>query len=426
MFALGLECMNCQKEYPLQRMFEGCPNCKSEEFVANLVVSYDFNKIKKKLDRKILQGRGKVGLSKYVELLPIKKAISFTTLGEGGTPLIWCRKLGQELGIKNIYIKDESRNPSGSFKDRLACVGTTVALQFGSKHIVAAGGNMAAAAAAYGAKYGLDVISFETLNESRIAILQTIVYGGKAVVLEKYDERYALMKRCVDEYGCHPVSSYTHSPTGDPYSQEGSKTIAYEVCEDLGWRSPDKVIVPTGQGFCLHGIWNGFRDFYRIGLIDSFPSMIASESSSGGSLSMTKDAKDIKTVEPEGTVARHAVAAKGSYKGFRAIIDSGGSSIMVTDNEVLEAVNVLAKSEGIFSSTTSATAIAAMKKYLKEGKIDKDEIVVCVITAGGFKDTDILSQGLPQIPNALGADWEIFVTFLEDNYHFAISNEQLN
>ena len=418
--------MNCHKQYPLQRMFEGCTNCRSEEFSANLVVKYDFNKIKRKINRKILEERGNTGLSKYLELLPIKKGMSLATLGEGGTPLIQCRILGRELGLENLYIKDESRNPTGSFKDRLACVGATVALQFGSKNIVAAGGNMAAAAAAYAAKYGLGAISLEIPTESRISILQTTVYGGKAVVLEEYDQRYALMKRCVEEYGCHPVSSFTHSPTGDPYSQEGSKTIAYEICENLGWRSPDKVIVPTGQGFCLHGIWNGFRDFNRIGLIDSLPSMVAAESSSGGSLAATKDVKYIKTVEPKGTVARHAVAPKGSYKGFRAIIDSGGSSTMVTDREVLDAVNILAKSEGIFSSTTSATAIAAMNRCLKEGKIEKDEIVVCVITAGGFKDADILSQALPQIPKPIAPEWESFIAFLAENYHFTMSNEQPN
>jgi len=421
MFVLGLECMNCHKEYSLQRMFEGCPNCRSEGFVANLVVNYDFKEIKKKLNRKILEQRGKVGLSKYLELLPIENGISFGTLGEGSTPLIQCKKLGQELGIEKLYIKDESRNPTGSFKDRLAFVGTTIALQFGSKNIVAAGGNMAAATAAYGAKCGLGVISLETLTESNIAILQTIVYGGNVVMLERYDQRYALMKRCVDEYGCHPVSSYTHSPTGDPYSQEGSKTIAYEICEELGWRSPDKVIVPTGQGFCLHGIWNGFRDFYQIGLIDSLPSMFAAESASGGSLAITKDVKNIKTVEPKETVARHAVAARGSYKGFRAIIDSGGSSITLMDKDVLEAVDILAKKEGIFSSATSATAIAALKKYVIEGKIEKDEIIVCIITAGGFKDADILSQALPSIPRPIAEDWELFVTFLAENYNFVLS-----
>ena len=414
----ALECMNCLESYSLHRMFEGCPNCKTEEFTANLVVKYDFEQIKRMVNRKTLKDRCKVGLSKYVELLPVRNVSSLATLGEGNTPLIRCTKLGQELGIENLYIKDESRNPTGSFKDRLACVGTTVALQFGSKSIVAGGGNMASAASAYGAKYGLDVISFETLTESRIAILQTMLYGGYVVVLEKYDQRYALMKICVEKHGSHPVSSYTPSPSGDPYSQEGSKTIAYEICEDLGWRSPDRVIVPTGQGFCLHGIWNGFKDFYGIGLIDSLPSMIASESSSGGSFTKTKDVQHIRTVEPKMGIARHAVAPKGSYKGYKAIVDSNGSSVMVTDEEVLEAVYALARSEGVFASTTSATAVAALKQYVKEAKIDKDETVVCVITAGGFKDTDVLGTTTLQIPNAIGADWKTLVSFLKQKYNF--------
>jgi len=418
---LGLKCMHCGKEYPPKRMFEGCPNCKSENFTANLIVEFDLKKIKKVLNRKALKGRGKLGLSKYIELLPIKETTSFATLGEGQTRLIKCEKLGQLLGMNNLYIKDESRNPTGTYKDRKACIGTSIALQFGLHNIVAGGGNMGTAASAYGAKYGLGVISFETLSESKAAILQTLAYGGKVIPLKKYEDRYELMKRCVDEYGCYPLSSYTSSPTGDPYSQEGVKTIAYEICEDLGWRVPDKVVVPTGQGFCLYGIWNGFIDFYKIGLIESFPSMIAAESSSGGSFTKTekRDPKYIKTVQPKTTVARHAVAPKGSYKGFKAIIDSDGCSVTVTDEEVVNATKLLARSEGIFSSTTSATTIAALKKVLGKGRISRDELVVCIITGGGLKDIDIIDKVLRKVPEPIGSDWRAFETLLDKDYGFS-------
>lgn len=418
---LALKCMHCGKEYPLKRMFEGCPNCKSENFAANLVVKFDLKQIKKVLSREVLKERSKLGLSKYLELLPIEKTTSLATLGEGQTPLIKCEKLGQLLGMSNLYVKDESRNPTGTFKDRKACVGTSVALQFGLRNIVAGGGNMGTAAAAYGAKYGLGVISFETLGESKAAILQTLAYGGKVILLKRYEDRYELIKKCVDECGCYPVSSYTPSPTGDPYSQEGTKTIAYEICEDLGWKVPDKVIVPTGQGFCLYGIWNGFLDFYEIGLIESFPSMIAAESSSGGSFTKTekRDPKYIKTIEPKATVARHAVAPKGSYKGLKAIIDSDGCSVTVTDEEVVNAVRLLARSEGIFSSTTSATAIAALKKLLGEGRISRDELVVCVITGGGLKDIDIIDTVLEKVPEPIGSDWRALETLLDENYGFS-------
>jgi threonine synthase len=255
-------------------------------------------------------------------------------------------------------------------------------------------------------------------TESQLAVFQTMVYGGKVVILKEYDHRCALMKECVRKYGCHPVSSYTPSPTGDPFSQEGSKTIAYEICQDLDWQAPDKVIVPTGQGFCLHGIWKGFQDFYRMGLIDALPSMIAGESSSGGSFTKTRDARHIRTVEPKAGLARHAVAPKGSYKGYRAIVDSNGSSVMVTDQEVLEAVYALARSESVFARTTSAVAIAALKGCIEEQRINGDETVVCVVTAGGIKDADLLLGSSSRIPNAIEAGWNTMASFLKEEYDF--------
>jgi len=421
MSVVGLQCMHCGREYPPERLFEGCLACRTTNFTANLLVIYDHKRVKQSITRESLQKRQSQGLLRYTDLLPIDLDLPFLILGAGGTPLVRCEHLAKDLDIKNLYVKDESRNPTGTFKDRYACVGGNAALQFGSRCFIAGGGNMGAAAAAYAASYGLSTISVETPAESKAAIMQTLTYGGKAVPLQRYEYRYTLMKQSVDQFNCHPLSSYTPSPTGDPYSQEGVKTIAYEICEDLGWRAPDKVIVPVGQGLALHGIWNGFVDFYNLGVIDSLPLMIGVESRAGGSFTKTnfKEPRQIKTVQPKVTVARHAVAPKASYKGVRALIDSGGFPVSVNDEEVLEAVRTLAGREGVFASTTSATAIAALKKLRNDGRILKKDRIVCVITGAGFKDLDMLGgPPLPSIPSPIGPDWDEFQAVLHGHYDF--------
>jgi len=420
MYETNLTCLNCGKEYPLGRMFEGCPHCREEDFAANLVVDYDYETIKEKINRNTLEKRKGCGIWKYEELLPIRSEGKRITLEEGGTPLLECNRMGAELGVKTLYVKDESRNPTYSFKDRLASVGAFVAAKFNSKYIVAGGGNVGAAASAYSAKYNLETISFERTNGSKQAILQTLSYGGKAIYLKRYEDRYELMKKCVDVLKAHPVSSYTPSPAGDPYSQEGYKTIAYEICEQLNWDVPDKVIVPAGRGIGLSGVWRGFVDLYEIGLIGSLPSMIAAETC--GSLTQTflSGSERIKEVVPRETIARVTAVPKASYEAYRAIKDSDGLAVTITENEIMNALITLARREGIYSSTTSALALGAVHKLSREEYIDSDSIVVCVMTAGGLKDPDHIEKNFPELPEPIEGDWEKFKALMKSQYNFKI------
>ncbi len=421
MYETNLTCLNCGKEYPLGRMFEGCPQCREENFAANLVVDYDYELIKERIDRNVLEKRKGHGIWKYEELLPMRSEGKKITLGEGETPLLECDKLGAELGIK-LYVKDESRNPTHSHKDRLISVGASVATKFRSKYLIAGGGNAAAATSAYGARYNLETISFERTHESKQAILQTLSYGGKIVYLKRpYEDRNGLMKKCVDVLKAYPVSSYTPSPTGNPYNQEGYKTIAYEICEQLNWDVPDKVIVPAEMGFSLYGVWRGFVDFYEMGLIDSLPNMIGAESAAGGSLTQTflSGSEKIKKVIPKKTIARHAVGPKVSYKGYRAIKDSNGRAVTVEDDEIMNVLLALARKEGIYSSTTSATTLAAAKKLRNDGYINEDSTVVCVMTAGGLKDPDHIEKNFPELPEPIEGDWEKFKALTKNRYNLS-------
>jgi threonine synthase len=419
MYEEVLKCLHCGAQYPLERMFEGCPRCKTDNFRSNVVVDYDYEKIKETVTRKVLQKRCAQGVWKWQEFLPVDPALG-VTLGEGGTPLLPCKNLGPALGLPHLCVKDESRNPTHTFKDRSAAVGAAAARKFGSRHLIAGGGNTAAAAAAYGAASGLQVISFENLDESKQAILQTLSCGGKIVYLKKYEDRYLLMKMCVDTLHAHPVSSYTRSPTGDPYSEEGRKTVAFEICEQMSWNVPDTVIVPTGMGFGLFAVWRGFLDLHTTGFIDTLPQMVAVESASGGSLTRTfaSGKEVIQRVVTTPTIARHILVPQVGYQAYRAVKDSGGVALTVEDDEILDAVFFLATKEGIYASTTSAAAIAAAKTLCNSGHIDAQDTVVCVITGGGLKDPDIIETHF-SLPDPIGGDWDKFVELMKTHYNMA-------
>jgi threonine synthase len=418
MYEKNLVCQSCGRKYELERMFEGCPSCKQGKFSSNVYVDYDYEGIKEVITRDMLEKRKGPGIFKYEELLPINAQEGITTLGEGSTPLLPCTALGDLLDMNRLYIKDESRNPTHTFKDRSAAVAVSVARRFGSHHLIAGGGNTAAAASAYGARYGFEVISFENVEESKQAILQTLSYGGKIVYLQQYEDRYPLMKTCVDKLGAHPVSSYTWSPTGDPYSEEGRKTIAFEICEQLDWEVPDKVIVPTGMGFGMSAIWRGFQDLHRVGLTDTLPQMVAVESAAGGSLTRTfqKDSDTPLRVKPEETIALHIIVPQVGYQAYRAITDSQGMAMTVEDPPILEALFLLARNEGVYASTTSTSAIAAAKILREQGDIDKDDLIACVITGGGLKDPQFVEPQFAHLPPPVTGDWDAFTQLMKDQY----------
>lgn len=397
----GLACIHCGREFASDQMFEGCPTCRREDFAANLQVRYDRRRQARAITRRSLARTRSVGLRRYLPLLPVDAAHPFETWGVGATPLVRSKALARLLGLDELYLKDESLNRTGSVKDRRAGLGVNIAAHFGARGLVTAGGNTGAAAAAASARYSLPVVNAETTFESPTALLQSRAYGALSVILGSYEARCALMKQCVDELGFHPLSSYTAYPTGDPYSQEGDKTIAYEVCEDLGWKAPDKVLVPAGQGLILSGIWSGFVDLFELGLIESLPIMIGVESFAGRAFSGTRvGGPRLDEMRPEGaTIARHACASRAALKGLKAIADSKGYSVAVAEEDILRGAISLAREDGILPSTTSSTTIAAVGQLVHSGLLETTDAVVCVITASGLKDVDLLERGVEPTPS---------------------------
>ena len=227
-YALELRCVNCYAEYPLNsHMYEGCPSCRTERFASSLSPTYDYERLRQSVSRDYFsQRRREVGVWKYSELLPIQEAAHRVTLAEGATPLVRCERWARELGLKGIYVKDESRNPTWSFKDRHSAVATSMALEQGARTVtIATSGNNGASVAAYAAKAGIEAVIFTFPGYYETITTLMRMYGAYVFVTD-VEGRWTLMREGIKRYGWHPVGNLTAIPTLNPYGHEGYKTIA--------------------------------------------------------------------------------------------------------------------------------------------------------------------------------------------------------
>ncbi|MEM2197419.1 MAG: threonine synthase [Sulfolobales archaeon] len=418
---VGLKCLRCGAEYPTSRMFEGCPKCKTDHIVSNLTVNYDYNIISNIVSKSLFRNRPRsMGVWRFRELLPIEEEKHMITLEEGNTPLIKAKNLSKVLGLNNLYLKDESRNPTWSYKDRLCAVAISKGLEFGARvATVSTTGNHGGATAAYAARANMDCVIFTLPTVSEIMLALMAVYGAKVVPVKTSEGRWVLMKRCVDELGWYPTGTYSQPmPTGNPYGVQGYKTIAYEIIEQLEFEVPDYVIVPTAYGEGLYGIWAGFNDYYKLGFIDKLPKMIAAETEMGPLANALKKNLDfVEKVPPKRSIALSIAATISSYQALKTLRDSGGFAQPVSDEEILEAMYVLAKQEGIFPEAASAASLAAAKRLVDEGRIERDAIVVLVITSSGLKDIRPLAL---RVPPAIEPRWEDFVLLMKEHYNYTL------
>ena len=424
-YATMLKCQKCGSEYSLEKLFEGCPNCKTDKMIANLEVDYDYESIMNVLSREVLEKRREEGIWKYKELLPVTNEKAMITLGEGHTALIKCERLGRKIGLENLYVKDESRNPTWSFKDRLCCAGVAKGLEFGVKVVsVSSYGNLGASAAAYAARAGMDCVVFTPsfVPETMLTLLQ--VYGAKVVRITTPEGRWELESTCVREHNWYPLGTYTTpTPTGNPYGDDGYKTIGYEICEQLNWDVPDKVFVPTSYGGGLWGTWKGFHEFKKIGLIEKEPPrMVAVEPAALGPLTnaISKGLDYIEKMPLKSTVAFSIAGTISSYRALKTIHDSRGTAITVTDEEITEMQKLLASTEGIYSEMASVAPIAGAKKLREEGGVQEDETIVCVLTSTGLKFPETTKTVLPELHPVIEPSWNPFKKLMKQRYNILI------
>ena len=392
MLAKCLKCVSCKYEYPLVPLYE-CKECGGI-----LEVDYDYELVID--DDEILQGR-----EKYCKLLPIQRD-TYVWLGEGNTALVEAKKLSSRLGIKKLLLKCEFRNPTGSFKDRPVSIGISKAVEFGYKKvIVASSGNGAASVAAYAARTGLEAVVLVPESTPYEKVIQTLAYGAKVIrVKGPYSNCFALAKEISESFDFFNVTTTFINP----YTVEGDKTVAYELLNQMDYSVPDLIYVPIGAGPLLAGIYKGYFEAQNLGVSTKIPRMVGiqAEGCSPIARAFLSGHTDVIPEENPQTIASgicdglHGYAKDGT-RTLQIIKQSNGFSLYVSDTEITEAQNWLAREEGIFVEPSAAAIIAGIAKSIKENRIRKDCEIVCILTGHGLKDMKNVKVGCntPVIPN---------------------------
>ena len=386
-----LQCRECKKEYDSTFKYI-CDEC-----FGPLDVHYHFPSITKDT----FVGREQT-YWRYFELLPIIDKSNIVNINAGMTPLVRAEKLGKEIGLNNLYIKNDSVNPTFSFKDRPAGVAISKAKEFGLSSVgCASTGNLASATAAHAAKADFPCYIFAPSDIEHAKIAQALSYGANYIAVDgTYDDANRIAAQIGDSKGVGIVNINMRS-----YYVEGSKTLAYEVAEQLDWKVPDQLIVPTGSGAMLNAICKGFEELETVSLIDKVSKMHMNCAQPHGCapiVSAFKDnSDDVIPVENPDTVAKSlAIGDPGDGRYvLKRLKQYNGIAQESNNKETLDAILLLAKTEGIFTEPAGGVSVAVLKKMVDDGQIDKDETTVCYVTGNGLKATesimDVLSR--PQV-----------------------------
>lgn len=418
-YLTGLECIRCGAAFGIEPRFDGCPECRSVA-PANLTARYDFQAIRRTFRKDLLRHRPP-SMWRYQELLPPDPR-EVSTLGEGMTPLVNCPRYGSKLGVPRLYIKDESRNPTGSFKDRLAAAALAMATRFSARTIgVSSTGNAGAAAAAYAARKGIPCVVLTAPGGPSAVATQIQAHGAMVLATARKPDRWKLLETAVREWGWYPTSPYFAPPIGsNPYGVEGYKTIAYEISEQLDWQVPDWCVLAVAYGDALFGMWKGFDELRRLGFTDRCPRLVAAEMS--GSLRAALESGQDAVPEipaPAPYVAGSISVNQSTYQALFALRASGGLAVAAENGELLELQRELAGREGLYGEPSSLAALAALRRLRADGTIGVNDAVVVVNTATGLKDPQATASQAPAIP-VIGDKVEALREKLSAVYGYAV------
>jgi threonine synthase len=413
---LGLECLRCHSLFDEPRLYAGCPHCRARGIAVNLSVKLDLGPLGGLTPEQLAPRSGRRGLWRFSALMPVTTDRP-VTLGEGATPLIHLEQLGRRLGLSRLFAKDESRNPTWSYKDRLCAVAVTHAVESGARVVtIASTGNHGASTAAYAARAGLTCVIFTlaSVPETMKTLMQA--YGAAVIACPTSESRWSLMRQGIERLAWYPTSGFSVPPIGsNPYGIEGYKTIAYEVAEDLSWQAPGLVVVPSAYSDGLSGIWKGMVELHALGLIKRVPRMVAAEPFGPLAHALERGLEVPERVEGGESVAFSIASRYGTYQGLTALRESHGAGVRITDEGVFEAQRALAREEGIFVEPSAAAALAAVLEQKTRKVIDPDEVVVLVLTSGGLKDPHASRAWLPAVP-AAPDDFDGVLAVLRESY----------
>ena len=400
-FVAGLVCHLCGATYPAEALWV-CGEC-----LGPLEVSYDYAAVRGVVSRSLIESRPQ-SLWRYRELLPVEEPR--TGLHSGFTPLVRATRLAREIGLDEIYIKDDSVNhPTFSYKDRVVSVAATRAVELGFRVFgCASTGNLAGSVAAHAARLGLPCYVFIPNDLEPAKILGAAIYEPHVVAVEgNYDDVNRLCTQIADRYGWGFANINLRA-----YYAEGAKTMGFEIAEQLGWRFPDHIVSPVAGGTLLPRIFKGLRELRDVGLVSGQLPKIHAAQPSGSAPVIKAIEAGLEFPEPvkPNTIAK-SLAIGNPADGFqvvRVVGETGATGAMVSDEEILDAVQLLARTEGIFTEAAGGTTLAATRALIKRGAIKPHESVVVCITGNGYKTTEVISDRVA-LPTQIGrtlADFE--------------------
>ena len=400
-FVTGLQCRECGKQYP-QEPLHVCENC-----FGPLEIQYDYPAITAKMNRGTIASRER-NLWRYRELLPIDGEPQ-VGLYSGFTPLVRAHRLAEALDVRELYVKDDSVNhPTFSYKDRVVSVAISKAIEFGFDTVSCAStGNLANSVAAHAAKAGLDCYVFIPDGLEQGKIIGSAIYGPKTVAVKgNYDDVNRLCSEIGDKYGWAFVNVNLR-----PYYSEGAKTHGFEVAEQLGWKLPKHIVVASAGGTILPKLAKGFKELVKVGLVEDTGCKIYSAQAAGCApiiQALHKGADLVSPVKPNTIASSIAIGnpADGYYV-IQAVQESGGWGESVTDEEILEGIKLLARTEGIFTEPAGGTEVAVTRKLVESGRIPRDESIVISITGNGYKTLEAVAKSVEK-PYTINATLENF------------------
>lgn len=386
-YVKALRCRECSREYPIEPL-NVCDFC-----FGPLEVVYDYDAIARVVSKKVI-ANGPLSIWRYEHLFPVDKA-NAVDINAGYTPLIRSRNLAKCLGLKELYLKNDSVNPSYSFKDRVVSVAITKALEFGFDTVSCAStGNLACSVAAHAARAGIQSYVFIPADLEQGKIVGAAIYNPTLVAVEgSYDEVNRLCSEVADNYPWAFVNINMR-----PYYAEGSKSLGFEVAEQLGWRAPAHAVVPTASGSLLTKIWKGLREFSMLGLIDSVQTKMHLVQP-GGCAPMVHafdaNTMHVRPIRPN-TIAKSLAIGNPAdgYYALDVVNQSSGSACAIPEDEIADGITLLAETEGIFTETAGGVVVAALKHLVKSGQIKSDEPTVAFITGNGLKTLEAVGDVL--------------------------------
>ncbi|MDR3145372.1 MAG: threonine synthase [Treponema sp.] len=402
-------CIGCGTEHEAGNGTYTCRKCGGI-----LEIQYDYSRIRSALTREKLAARRDFSMWRYMELLPIEEGSRLTPLRVGWSPLYRAERLGERLGLKNLYIKDDGLNPSASLKDRASAIAVVRAFHAGMDTVACSStGNAASSLAGNAAAMGLKSFIFVPERAPKGKLAQLLIFGARVISVQgNYEDTFRLSAEAIEKWGW-----YNRNAAINPYLSEGKKTVSLEIAEQLGFKAPDYVAVSVGDGCTIAGVWKGFKDLYAVGLIDKLPRLISVQAE--GCCPVNRAIETNSPIVPmeENTIADSIAVGvpRNGEKALRAIRESSGLTVNVSDEEILAAMRLLGSVCGVFGEPAGVTGTAGLRKAAEQKRIPPDATVVSIVTGNGLKDVASARQAAGE-PIRIPPDMnELLAVFRERN-----------